>query len=89
MAFKSIKRANTKIDEQVKEISDNENNVSMQDFQDMRLRAQKAELALDAMTQANINSGIQNNMRRAISREDVKTELLEALMAHLQNFKVN
>ena len=71
MAFKSIKRANIRINELLAEINEvkltiirNENNVSAQDFANMRLRAQKAELALEANIQANIDRGITDNTKR-------------------------
>jgi len=79
MAFKSIKRANIKINELLTEInllrfnlSQNENNVSAQDFADMRLRAQKAELALEANIQANIDRGIANNTKRHNLLKDIE-----------------
>ncbi len=79
MAFKSIKRANIRINELLTEInllrfnlSQNENNVSAQDFADMRLRAQKAELALEANIQANIDRGIANNTKRHNLLKDIE-----------------
>ena len=101
--FRSIKKANKEIEKLRLDIKDldliiselrsqlyqNENSVSVQDFADMRLRAQKAELALEAIRQADIDSRIKINMRNASEKEDIKTSILEALMLHLQNFKVN
>lgn len=79
MAFKNIKRANIRINELLTEInllrsslSQNENNVSAQDFADMRLRAQKAELALEANIQANIDRGIANNTKRHNLLKDIE-----------------
>lgn len=94
--FRSIKKANAEIKKLRSHIIDlrsqiyqNENNVSAQDFVDMRLRAQKAELALEAIRQADIDSRIKINMRNATEKEDIKNSIIEAFMNHLQNFKVN
>lgn len=79
----------SKISELTSEIIQNENTVSVQDFADMRLRAQKAELALEAIRQADIDSRIKINMRNATEKEDIKNSIIEAFMSHLQNVKVN
>lgn len=76
--FKSIDRANKEIDylrEHLKLIKQenlelkhknfkSDSNVTDQDFFDMRLRAQKAEAALEAMQQSIIDRTITNNTNR-------------------------
>lgn len=77
--IKTLTSKNKKLNKENKElkliVSQNENNVSIKEFVDMRFRAQKAELALEALALANVDNQVTTNMKKYKILEEVKTLL--------------